>query len=207
MRRGTFVGAIGIVGAVIIAVGASSAGAAPDAFICTGNLASGTYKAIIVPKDATCDGTNATITVRGGVTVREGGTFILGSEGGTGGGTISGGVDARFAADVELYSVQVNGGVSIRGGGLLSLSAVVEDSDINGGATIRRYAGSFVGFIGNTVHGTVIISKNTVDQMQQVSSNTIRGDLICHNNIPAPGLDGGSPNEVSGSKVAQCAGL
>jgi hypothetical protein len=145
--------------------------------------------------------------VRGSVTVREGGSFILGSEGGTGGGTISGGVEARFAADVELYSARVNGGVVITGGGVVSLSAVVEDSDINGGATIRRYHGSFVGFIENTVHGTVIVNRNTVDEMQQVSSNTIRGDLICHNNIPAPGLDGGSPNEVSGSKVAQCAGL
>src|SRR5437660_8987270 len=96
----------------IVAVGASSAAAAPKGFACTGTLGSGSYKKITVPAGATCDGTNATLTVRGGVRVGAGATFILGSEEGTGGGRISGGLDANEPASVQLHFARVNGGVT-----------------------------------------------------------------------------------------------
>src|SRR5690242_19004277 len=64
-------------------------------FVCSGTLESGAYKRITVPSGATCDGTNATITVRGGVRVGTAVTLILGSEGHTVGGTISGGLRAN----------------------------------------------------------------------------------------------------------------
>ena len=71
---------------------------------------------ITVPAGATCDGTNATFTVRGGVRVRRGATFILGSEGNSGGGTISGGVRANDAASVQLHFARVSGAVRIVAG-------------------------------------------------------------------------------------------
>src|SRR5918911_695864 len=106
MRRVAFTGSLAAV-AAIVAIGASSAVAAPKGFVCTGTLASGSYKKITVPAGATCDGTNATITVRGGVRVRPGATFILGSEGNTGGGKISGGVRANDPASVQLHFAHV----------------------------------------------------------------------------------------------------
>src|SRR4051812_17015601 len=58
---------------------------------CTGTLASGKYHRLVVPAGATCNGTQANIDVRGGVRVGEGATFVLGHDGGTDTGRISGG--------------------------------------------------------------------------------------------------------------------
>ena len=191
----------------IVAVGASSAAAAPEGFACAGTLESGSYNKITVPAGATCDGTNATVTVRGGVTVGAGATFILGSGEGTGGGTISGGLDANDPASVQLHFALVNGGVTIIGGN--GFFSTVEDNVINGGATIDGYTGFWLGFIRNAVHGSVNLSNNTLDDpdANEFVTNTIRGNLVCHNNVPAPqvGDSEGSPNDVSGQKVDQCA--
>jgi hypothetical protein len=196
-----------VVAAATVAVGASSAAAASTGFVCTGTLASGSYKKITVPAGATCDGTNATITVRGGIRVRPRATFILGSEGGTGGGTISGGLRARRAASVQLHFARVRGGVRITGGN--GFFSTVEDNVINGGATIKGYTGVWLGFIRNTIHGTTRLNNNTLNDpdANEFVTNTIRGNLVCHNNAPAPhvGDSGGSPNNVSGRKVGQCA--
>jgi hypothetical protein len=193
--------------AAISLVLASQAAAAPKGFACTGTLGSGSYKKLTVPAGATCDGTNATITVRGGVTVGAGATFILGSEEGTGGGTIRGGLDANDPASVQLHFARVNGGVTIIGGN--GFFSAVEDNAINGGATIDGYTGFWLGFIRNTIHGSVNLSNNTLGDpdANEFVTNTIRGSLVCHNNVPAPhvGDSGGSPNDVSGRKVDQCA--
>jgi hypothetical protein len=134
-------------------------------------------------------------------------TFILGSEEGTGGGTISGGLDANDPASVQLHFARVNGGVTIIGGN--GFFSTVEDNVINGGATIDGYTGFWLGFIRNAVHGSVNLSNNTLDDpdANEFVTNTIRGNLVCHNNVPAPhvGDSGGSPNDVSGQKVDQCA--
>jgi hypothetical protein len=193
--------------AAISLVFASQAAATPTGFVCTGTLGSGSYKNITVPAGATCDGTNATITVRGGVGVGAGATFILGSEGATGGGTISGGLDANDAASVQLHFARVNGGVTIIGGN--GFFSAVEDNVINGGATIDGYTGFWLGFIRNTIQGSVNLSNNTLGDpdANEFVTNTIRGNLVCHSNVPAPhvGDSGGSPNDVSGRKVDQCA--
>jgi hypothetical protein len=186
---------------------ASQAATASTGFACTGTLASGSYQQITVPDGATCDGTTATITVRGGVTVGAGATFILGGEGAAGGGTISGGLDANGAASVQLHSAHVNGGVTIIGGN--GFFSAVEDNVINGGATIDGYTGFWLGFIRNTIHGSVNLSNNTLGDTDanEFVTNTIRGNLVCHNNMPAPhvGDSAGSPNDVTGQKVDQCA--
>jgi hypothetical protein len=192
--------------AAVVLVG-SSAAAAPNALMCDGTLASGSYNRITVAAGATCDGTDATITVRGAIIVGSGATFILGSEEGTGGGTISGGVSADDPASVQIHSANVSGGVSIGGGS--GFFSDLEDNVISGGVTIDGYTGFWLGFIRNTVSGTVNLNNNTLGDpdANEFVTNTVRGNLICHNNTPAPhvGDSGGSPNDVTGRKVDQCA--
>ena len=206
MRRAAVTGSIAAAVVTIAAIAASSAIGAPKGFSCTGTLASGSYKRITVPAGATCDGTNATITARGGVRVGAGATFILGSEPATGGGKITGGLRAHDPASVQLHFARVNGGVDINGGN--GFFSVVSDNVIKGGATIDGYTGFWLGFIRNTVHGTVRLNNNTLEDpdANEYVTNTIHGNLVCHNDSPAPhvGDSGGSPNKVTGRKVDQC---
>jgi hypothetical protein len=194
---------------VALALGPATAFAAPKASTCTGTLASGSYHKLVVPAGATCDGTNATIDVRGGVRVGPGATFVLGSEETTNTGTIRGGVRANAPASLQLHFAHVKGGVKMRGGN--GFFSTVEDNVIRGGATIKGYSGVWLGFIRNSVRGTVRLSNNVMDDpdANEYVTNTIKGNLVCHNNSPAPqvGDSEGLPNVVSGRKVDQCANL
>lgn len=184
----------------------SMAPAAPPDSTCTGTLASGDYHKLVVPDGATCDGTAAEIDVRGGVTVGEGATFILGFEGGPDTGTIRGGITADDVASLQVHFADVRGGVRMHGGN--GFFSTVEDNAIHGGATIDGYSGFWLGFIRNSVHGTVTLSNNQMDDpdANEFVTNTIKGNLVCHNNSPAPqvGDSEGLPNVVSGQKVDQC---
>jgi hypothetical protein len=197
---------VGVLGATALVVGLTSASAASPGSTCTGTLASGEYHKLVVPAGATCDGTAAEIDVRGGVSVGEGATFILGFEGGPDTGTIRGGVTADEPASLQVHFADIRGGVSMHGGN--GFFSTVEDSDIHGGATIDGYSGFWLGFIRNSVHGTVTLSNNHMDDpdANEFVTNTIKGSLVCHNNSPAPqvGDSGGLPNVVSGQKVDQC---
>jgi hypothetical protein len=209
MRKLVLVGVSVIAGAAVFVGFSVAAGASASAYACSGTLASGTYHKLVVPAGATCDGTNATVVVRGGVSVGPGATFILGFEEGGSTGTINGGIVASGASSVQVHFARVNGGVSIQGGeGFFS---TVEDSVIHGGATINGYRGFWLGFIRNTVSGTVTLSNNVMDDpdANEFVTNTIRGNLVCFGNSPAPqvGDSEGLPNVVSGQKVGQCAGL
>jgi hypothetical protein len=205
---------IGTLGATALAAGASPALAKPPTFTCTGTLPSGTYQKLIVPAGATCDGTAAKIEVHGpvatgGVRVGEGATFILGEEGGASTGTIRGGVRANGSASLQLHFAHVTGGVRMHGGN--GEFSTVEDNVIRGGAAIKGYSGFWLGFIRNTVHGSVTLSDNMMDDpdANEYVTNTITGNLVCHNDSPAPqvGDSEGQPNVVSGRKADQCAGL
>jgi hypothetical protein len=197
---------VGVLGATALVVGLTSASAASPGSTCTGTLASGEYHKLVVPAGATCDGTAAEIDVRGGVSVGEGATFILGFEGGPDTGTIRGGVTADEPASLQVHFADIRGGVSMHGGN--GFFSTVEDSDIHGGATIDGYSGFWLGFIRNSVHGTVTLSNNHMDDpdANEFVTNTIKGSLVCHNNSPAPqvGDSEGQPNVVSGQKVDQC---
>jgi hypothetical protein len=143
----------------------------------------------------------------GSVRVATGATFILGNENHAGGGTIRGSVTAVDAASLQLHFAHVGGSVLIDGGN--GFFSTVEDNVISGRATIDGYTGFWLGFIRNKVYGTVRLTSNTLDDpdANEFVSNTVFGDLICHNNDPAPqvGDSGGSPNVVSGRKIDQCA--
>jgi hypothetical protein len=205
---------LAIVGALIttaLAAGLSTAGAKPKSgSTCTTGtpLASGSYKKLVVPAGETCDGTLADIDVRGGVRVGEGATFILGSDGGGDTGKIRGGVRADAPAQLQLHFADVKGGVRVKGGGGNGFFSTVEDNVIRGGATIDGYSGLWLGFIRNTVHGNVKLSNNDMDHpdANEYVTNTIEGNLVCHNNSPAPqvGDSMGLPNIVTGQKVDQC---
>jgi hypothetical protein len=83
---------------------------------CTDVLAPGTYQRVVVPTDAVCFSTGP-VTIRSGLFIGSGATFVLGSEEAPGdNGTISGGVHATNAMNVQLHFVTVNGGVDVRGG-------------------------------------------------------------------------------------------
>jgi hypothetical protein len=197
----------GAIGATALAVGLSTPLAGAAATTCTGTLASGEYHKLVVPAGATCDGTDAVIDVRGGVTVGEGAAFVLGFDGGSDTGTIRGGIDANQPATLQVHFADIRGGVSMHGGN--GFFSTVEDNDIRGGATIDGYSGFWLGFIRNSVRGTVTLSNNHMDDpdANEYVTTTIRGNLVCHNNSPAPqvGDSEGQPNVVTGRKLGQCA--
>ena len=196
-------------GATALSTGVATGKPGHGSSTCTGTLASGAYHKLVVPAGATCDGTNATISVRGGVRVENGATFVLGSEESTNTGTIRGGIRADSPASLQVHFAHVNGGVRMRGGN--GFFSTVEDNVIHGGATIDGYSGFWLGFIRNNVHGTVNLSNTDMQDpdANEVVTNTIHGSLVCHNNSPAPqiGDSEGQPNVVTGQKVDQCAGL
>jgi hypothetical protein len=201
---------VGALSATALTAGVSTALASHVKTKCTGTLASGSYQKLVVPDGATCDGTEAKINVRGGVRVHEGGTFVLGSEElGADTGKIRGGVRAKAPASLQVHFAHIKGGLRMRGGN--GFFSTVEDNVIRGGATINGYSGFWLGFIRNNVRGTVKLSNNVMDDpdANEYVTNTIKGNLVCHNNSPAPhvGDSQGQPNVVSGRKVDQCAGL
>src|SRR5262245_31947695 len=200
-------GALGMIGLV---AGTSTAVAAHAGSTCSGMLASGKYHQLVVPAGATCDGTEASIQVRGGDRVGEGATFVVGSEDlGAVTGRMRGGVRATAAASLQLHFAHVSGGVRMRAGN--GFFSTVEDNVIHGGATINGCSGFWLGFIRNKVHGTVKLNNNDMDDpdANEFVTNTIWGSLVCHGNSPAPqvGDSEGQPNVVTGRKVDQCAGL
>jgi hypothetical protein len=155
------------------------------------------------------------ITIRGGLYVEAGATFILGTEESpVGTGTISGGVHATNAGLLEIHFSTINGGVDIQGGagpfgGPFGVNfTTIEDSVINGSVSYEGYNGFWSGFIRNTVHGSVNFNNNVVADPDgnEVVTNTIHGNLNCSGNDPAPqvGDSEGSPNVVTGTKTGQC---
>jgi hypothetical protein len=207
-KRGLLIA--GALATAALMAGAPTALAGHHGFACTGTLESGKYHKLVVPAGATCDGTEANIVVRGGVRVGEGATFILGNEElGADTGRIRGGVRADSPASLQLHFAHVNGGVRMHGGN--GFFSTVEDNVIHGGATIKGYSGFWLGFIRNKVHGTVKLNDNIMDDpdANEYVTNTIKGNLVCHGNSPAPqvGDSEGQPNIVTGRKVDQCAGL
>lgn len=182
-----------------LVAGLSTAGAKAG-FTCTGPLESGSYHKLVVPDGATCDGTDAQIDVRGGVRVGEGATFILGSDEGGDTGTIRGGVRANDVASLQLHHSHIKGGVRMLGGN--GFFSAVEENVINGRVTIDGYSGFWLGFLGNSVRGTVRLTNNVMEDpdANEFVSNTIKGNLVCHGNSPQQqvGDSGGSPNVVTG---------
>jgi hypothetical protein len=184
---------------------------------CTDTLAPGTYGKVVVPQDAACL-SDGPVTIRGGLSIQQGATFVLGSEDNpVDTGTISGGVQATNPASVQIHFTTINGGIDVHGGsgpfgGPFDITwNAIEDNRINGGATVDGYNGFWFGFIRNHVNGSVNLNDNalTDPDANEYVTNVIHGSLNCTGNFPAPqvGDSEGSPNQVTGVKSGQCAGL
>jgi hypothetical protein len=180
-------------------------------------LPAGTYNRLVVADGTTCV-SEGPLTIRGGLFIEPGATFVLGNEENPAStGTISGGVHATDAATVEIHFATINGGVEIHGGagpfgGPFDVTFnAIEDNNINGGATVDGYNGFWFGFIRNEVHGSVNLNNNVLEDPDgnEYVSNVIHGSLNCSGNTPAAqvGDSEGSPNEVTGAKTGECAGV
>jgi len=184
---------------------------------CTDALAPGTYQRVVVPAGAACL-SEGPVTIRSGLYVGPGATFVLGSEENpVHTGTITGGVHATNAASVQIHFSTISGGISIHGGSgpfgdpFGVTCNTIEDSVVNGAVTISGYDGFWQGFFRNTVNGSVNFNGNTLvdPDGNELQTNTIHGSLNCSGNDPAPqqGDSEGSPNLVTGAQTGQCAGL
>jgi hypothetical protein len=184
---------------------------------CTNSLAAGKYHKVVVPAGAACL-SDGPVIINGGLSILPGATFVLGSEENPGNtGTINGGVKATNPASVQIHFTTINGGIVVHGGsgpfgGPFDITwNAIEDNRINGGATVEGYDGFWFGFIRNAVNGSVNLNNNVLADPDgnEYVTNTIRGNLNCAGNSPAPqtGDSEGSANQVSGHKTGQCAGL
>jgi hypothetical protein len=204
----------GTLGAMVLAGLPAQAQSANKTTICTDVLAPGTYQKVVVPEDAVCL-SDGPVTIRAGLFVESGATFVLGSEDNpVDTGTISGGVHATDPMNLQIHYTTINGGITSHGGsgpfgGPFDVTwTTIEDSVINGSVTIDGYDGFWMGFIRNDVHGSVNLNDNVLEDPDgnEYVTNTIHGSLNCTGDSPAPqiGDSGGEPNEVTGRKTGQC---
>ena len=192
---------------------APSVAAASGSTRCTDTLAPGSYGRVVVPANAVCL-SEGPVRISGGLWIRSGATFVLGSEESSHTGTIDNGVHATDPASVQIHFATINGGLDIQGGsgafgGPFDITwNAIEDNVIHGGVTIAGYDGFWFGFIRNHVSGTVTLRNNVLQDPDgnEYVTNTIHGSLMCSGNDPAPqvGDSQGSPNDVTGRKVGQC---
>lgn len=193
--------------------------------------ASGLFDQFFGVPAPTCD---RSMTIRGGATVWPGGSLILGDGEGSGcvpntHTVVNGGLNANGAIDLVIHGVVVNGGLSSIGGGdhgpcdfgapTGPTYLAVEDSQINGGATIAGYNACWLGFARNHIDGRVTLMNNVLDDpdAMEIITNTVNGGLACSGNSPAPkaSVEGATPsdpriplpNTVTGRETGQCVGL
>ena len=214
--RGALGALVVLASAVVVGISANGAVAA-NTTTCTGFLAPGSYGRVVVPAGASCL-SDGGVTVRGGLYVQPGATFVLGSEEAPGdNGTISGGVHATNPANLQIHFMTINGGIESQGGsgpfgGPFDITwTTIEDSHISGGVSITGFNGFWMGFIRNHVNGAVNLSGNVLvdPDGNEYVTNTIHGSLSCFGNSPAPqvGDSEGGPNNVTGAKRGQCANV
>jgi len=210
-------GLFGVSTVIVVLATAMPAEAGGGATQCTGILAPGTYHRVVVPVGAVCL-SDGPVTIKAGLWIQAGATFVLGSEeSGWTTGTIGGGVHASDPASVQIHFATINGGLDVHGGSGpfgppfdVTWNAI-EDNVIHGGATVTGYDGFWFGFIRNHVSGTVRLSDNTLvdPDGNEYVTNVIHGSLMCSGNSPAPqvGDSEGLPNQVTGVKTGQCSSL
>lgn len=209
-------GAVGVAVLCTLALGIPSFAGSDTS--CTSTLAPGTYGHVTVPDGAVCIIGAGPLTIRGGLDVGAGATFVFGDEGSPNvNATISGGVSSHNASSVQIHFSTINGGISLQGGaGPFGAPFdvtwnTIEDSRINGAVNISGYTGFWQGFIRNTVNGSVTFNDNVVldPDGNEFVTNTIHGSLSCAGNDHAPqvGDSEGEDNVVTGATSGQCAGF
>jgi hypothetical protein len=213
---GKIFGLLSLIGVMTVFAGVGTANAF-GATSCTGELAPGHYDSVVVPAGEFCH-SDGLIVVTRGIQVGEGATLVLGSEEHpVTTAIINGGVRSTNAASVQIHFSIINGGINLQGGsGPFGAPFdvtwnTIEDSHIVGPVTINGYNGFWMGFIRNSVVGTVNLTNNVLvdEDGNEFVTNRIVGSFNCSGNSPAPqiGDSEGSPNVVIGQKTGQCAGL
>jgi hypothetical protein len=164
---------------------------------------------------------------------------------------VNGGLVGQASNSVVVHGTTINGGFSLNNGGGANgyvdtpfgpfcADAVVggmdagtppfsdvEDSTVNGGASMSGLNTCWMGFIANQVNGGVAVNGNTMGDPDaiEIGLNVVHGGLACSGNqldpsSPVPPADGSggvptnsfdgsppNPNTVTGQRTGQCAGL
>jgi hypothetical protein len=141
--------------------------------------------------------------------------------------TVNGNIDANHALTMYLDFSIVNGNVTSKDGGDVSLVdhppledglvLPIKDNVIAGNVKVDGWEGAWFGIIRNTVGGNVEVSdtvgtrvdENGLPDSTEIVTNIIGGDLNCKGNSPPAqvGDSGGSPNIVGGKKKGECTSL
>lgn len=162
----------------------------------------------------------ASVHVTGNVTVGAGGVVGLGTYAPAkthSVAVIDGNVIGVGAASLYLSRVTIHGNLVINGGGDADRNLPIKDDTIDGNVILHGWRGAWFGIIRDDIGGNVIVHDNAAadpstlpgSDSGEIVTNTIRGNLICSGNTPAPqpGDSGGAPNTVGGHELGQCAGL
>lgn len=198
--------------------------------------------------------TSQNMSIYGGITIGQGAVLGLGCtpEFGCDGlngnpppsqDVVHGGIVTNDALSMYLNGDTIYGDVSFIGGGAgpdcvdheaansIGHSLAVKDNTFYGNVTLQGWAGCWIGFLRNTVHGVVTIADDYANQdssqyiddpfnfqgadSTEVVANTIWGGLNCYGNTPAAqfgdaildGPPGYGPNTVHGSVTGECLAL
>jgi hypothetical protein len=189
------------------------------------------------------------VIVSGGVSVQRAGLLGLGASSTAHDGScaadtndvVRGGLAANEAVAVIIHGTTINGGFSINGGGgfddcTKNLPGApfppfsnVEDSTINGSASVSGLTTCWIGIIRAHVNGGMTVNNNTLGDTDaiEIGLNVIHGGLSCSGNhldpavppdLTTPGAGNGAPtnffdgvgpnpNTVTGAQTGQCVGL
>ncbi|HIT77057.1 MAG TPA: hypothetical protein IAA98_15875 [Candidatus Avipropionibacterium avicola] len=136
-------------------------------------------------------------THRGGVTVTQGRTCLVGAE-------VSGPVEVAEGAELLVDSSTLRGKLAVTGG-----AVAVCDSELAGSVVLTDASAVRLGATpylcgGNTIRGSVQITGTTSDFA--VAALRLRGSLGCEGNVAAPDQRG-EPSSISGSASGDCAAL
>jgi len=225
MRRPAF--AFAVLASVAVALTAAGITSAGQTTMCTTTLGPITVGNLVVPAGAVCtlNGTRVTgnVTVESGDgTLESGGVLVTPAAGSGVGPTIDGNVVVRADGIAVLrVSTLVRGnyqcnqcsyadlhGATVEGNfqddGMLE-GAFLDGGTIGGNLKIVDSFGGSFGFSvsGFSVGGNLLFEGNLGDPSSDISTNTIKGNLICDGNTPPPTGAGNSAKQ----KLGQCAGL
>ena len=178
---------------------------------------------------------NVFVNVSAGVRIGQHAALYFGNSGDTGcpssNNVVKGGITSAGAESVVVHGTTISGGFTVQGGGggttcqptafsPFGPYSNLEDSHVNGGASVAGLSTCWTGIIRNTVNGTVKVNNNTMGDPDaiEIGLNHIHGTLACSGNalaFPGPGgvptnsFDGSppNPNVVTGARKGQCTGL
>jgi hypothetical protein len=172
---------------------------------CTGQLPTGTYESVTVPKGSVCGLNAPNTTVLSNVKVESGAALSIG------GATVDGSVVANHSREITIENATIDGDVHLVGstGTNLVLGNAIGGNIQIVGKTAGIPNADAIDVDGNNIGGNVTLVNNTSTLPIFVASNMIGMNLTCVNNTPSPITlgSGGSPNTVGINKTGQCAGL